>query len=236
MLFWKKMPSLWIGSQIADFSKFDTAKGIAALKIYLTFCLFSKETNCGHRTAELTFSNLCEIASLSRSLVNEGLKILYAKELIKNISPSVRKKIYTVDVLEKHDDGWCKLPFKGVVGEDQKVSAFQSMHNRYPFELLALQTYMYLLYARDNRQEYTLARKKTICEKLKCRLPELNKAITYLIHIGLLDRAVKKSVENYPIELFHDSYYFYMKTGGRSALTFKKNSNLTVISEEDLPF
>lgn len=79
----EKMPSLWIGNRIAEFSDLDTAKAIAALKIYLTFCLFCKESDSGHRTVELTFSNLCEIASLSRSLVNEGLKILYAKELIK---------------------------------------------------------------------------------------------------------------------------------------------------------
>jgi len=236
MLFWKKMPSLWIGNKIAEFNNLDTAKAIAALKIYLTFCLFCKESDSGIRTVELTFSELCEIASLSRSLVNEGLKILYAKELIKNVSPSVRKKIYTVDVLKDHDDGWCKLPFKGVVDEDKKISAFQSMHNRYPFELLALQTYMYLLYARDNHCDYTLARKKTICEKLKCKLPELNKAITYLIHIGLLDRVVKKSIENKPLDLFHDSCYFYMKTGSNSALTYRKKVNQLVIKDGDLPF
>ena len=142
MLFWKKMPSLWIGNQIAEFSDLDTAKAIAALKIYLTFCLFCKESDSGCRTVKLTFSDICETASMSRSLVNEGLKILYAKKLIKNVSQTERKKIYTVDVLGPHEDGWCKLPLKGVVGEDNKISAFQSMHNRYPFELLALQTYM----------------------------------------------------------------------------------------------
>ncbi|ECI0877796.1 hypothetical protein ASH38_24055 [Salmonella enterica subsp. enterica serovar Senftenberg] len=236
MLYWKRMPSLWIGIKISEFNDLDTAKAIAALKIYLTFCLFCKESDSGQRTVELTFSNLCEIASLSRSLVNEGLKILYAKELIKNLSTTVRKKIYTVDVLEKHDDGWCKLPFKGIVGEDGKISAFQSMHNRYPFELLALQTYMYLLYARDNRNEYTLARKKTICKKLKCKLPELNKAITYLIHIGLLDRIVKKSIENKPLEMFYDSCYFYFRAGSNSALTYKRKSEVLNLSEEDLPF
>ena len=236
MLYWKRMPSLWIGIKISEFNDLDTAKAIAALKIYLTFCLFCKESDSGQRTVELTFSNLCEIASLSRSLVNEGLKILYAKELIKNLSTTVRKKIYTVDVLEKHDDGLCKLPFKGIVGEDGKISAFQSMHNRYPFELLALQTYMYLLYARDNRNEYTLARKKTICKKLKCKLPELNKAITYLIHIGLLDRIVKKSIENKPLEMFHDSCYFYFRAGSNSALTYKRKSEVLNLSEEDLPF
>ncbi len=236
MLYWKRMPSLWIGIKISEFNDLDTAKAIAALKIYLTFCLFCKESDSGQRTVELTFSNLCEIASLSRSLVNEGLKILYAKELIKNLSTTVRKKIYTIDVLEKHDDGWCKLRFKGIVGEDGKISAFQSMHNRYPFELLALQTYMYLLYARDNRNEYTLARKKTICKKLKCKLPELNKAITYLIHIGLLDRIVKKSIENKPLEMFHDSCYFYFRAGSNSALTYKRKSEVLNLSEEDLPF
>jgi len=236
MLFWKKMPSLWIGNKIAEFNKLDTAKAIAALKIYLTLCLFCKESDSGCRTVELTFSNLCDKASLSRSLVNEGLKVLYQKELIQNVSTTARKKIYTVDVLEDHNDGWCKLPFKGVVGEDGKISAFQSMHNRYPFELVALQTYMYLLYARDNNSASTLARKKTICEKLKCKLPELNKAITYLIHIGLLDKVVKKSIEGRPLDLFHDSCHFYMKTGSDGALTYRKRAITTVISEEDFPF
>lgn len=236
MLFWKKMPSLWIGNQIAEFSDLDTAKAIAALKIYLTFCLFCKESDSGRRTVELTFSNLCDIASLSRSLVNEGLKVLYAKELIKNVSPTERKKIYTVDVLEQHEDGWCKLPLKGIVGEDKKISAFQSMHNRYHFELLALQTYMYLLYARDNRNDYTLARKKTICTKLKCKLTDLNKAITYLIHIGLLDRVVKKDIVSRPLDLFHDSCYFYMKTGGDGALTYRKKLTPLIIAEEEFPF
>ncbi|RKT89494.1 hypothetical protein BJ925_0205 [Rahnella aquatilis] len=236
MLFWKKMPSLWIGSRIAEFSDLDTAKGIAALKIYMVFCLFCKKTDTGIRTVELTFSNLCETASLSRSLVNEGLKILYAKELIKNVSPTVRKKIYTVDVLEEHNDGWCKLPYKGVVGIDEKISAFQSMHNRYPFELLALQVYLYLLYARDNENEYTLARKHTICKKLNCKKPDLNKAVSYLILIGLLNKVVKKSLESKPIDMFHDSCYFYMKIGGDNAFTYRKRFTSTVIPEEDIPF
>ncbi|MEF6453538.1 hypothetical protein U9855_24145 [Escherichia coli] len=236
MLFWKKMPSLWIGNQIAEFSDLDTAKAIAALKIYLTFCLFCKESDSGCRTVKLTFSEICETASMSRSLVNEGLKILYAKKLIKNVSQTERKKIYTVDVLGPHEDGWCKLPLKGVVGEDNKISAFQSMHNRYPFELLALQTYMYLLYARDNRNDYTLARKKTICTKLKCKLTDLNKAITYLIHIGLLDRVVKKAIVDKPLDLFHDSCYFYMKTGSERALTYRKIPTSLVVAEEELPF
>lgn len=236
MLYWKPMPSLWIGRSISEFGELDTAKAIAALKIYMTFCLFCKKSDSGIRIVELTFTQLCEIASLSRSLVNEGLKILYAKEMIKNISPTARKKIYTIDVLEDHSDGWCKLPLKGVVDKFNKISAFQSMHNRYPFELLALQTYMYLLYARDNNNDYTLARKHTICEKLKCRLPDLNKAITYLVHIGLLHEVIKKSIESRPIDMFHDTFYFYMTTGGKDALTYRKQNNSIVIDEEDLPF
>lgn len=236
MLFWKKMPSLWIGSRIKEFSEIDTAKSIAALKIYITFCLFCKKTESGIRTINFTFSDICETASLSRSLVNEGLKILYSKELIKNISLSARKKIYTIDVLEEHNDGWCKLPFKGIVGVDNKINAFQSMHNRYPFELLGLQIYLYLLYARDNDSDCTLARKNTICHKLNCRLSDLNKAITYLIHIGLLEKIVKKKIEEHPMDLFHDSCYFYMKTGIKNALTYRKQLKNTEISEEDLPF
>ncbi|HEY3591714.1 MAG TPA: hypothetical protein VGL07_16870 [Buttiauxella sp.] len=227
MLFWKKMPSLWIGSRITEFNTLDTAKAIAALKIYIVFCLFGKEELNGVRTVCLTFTELTRIASLSRSLVSEGLKILFKKGLIKNLCMTPRKKIYTVDVDGKLNDGWCKLPFKGLVDEEKNINSFQSMHNRYPFELIALQAYLYLLYARDNKYEYTLARKKTICDKLNCTLPDLNKALTYLLHIGLMDHMAKKSVEFYTTELFHDSFYFFPKTGGSSALTYRKLPVLT---------
>ncbi|MCU2734716.1 hypothetical protein AB2B46_23725 (plasmid) [Kluyvera intermedia] len=200
----------------------ETSQAIAALKIYVTFCLFGKDRGDGVRTVEFTFSEISEIASLSRSLVNSGLKLLYEKKLIENLSLTKRKKIYTVDVGGEVLDGWCKLPMAGVVSDDRTILAFQSMHNRYHFELVALQLYLYLLYARDNKQEYVLARKQTMCKKLDCRLPDLNKAITYLIHIGLLKNIKQKAVESYPVELFHDSFYFYMKTGSNNALTFKK--------------
>ncbi|MFY2739503.1 hypothetical protein ACOQJS_21105 [Pseudocitrobacter faecalis] len=207
---------------MTEFNCVETSQAIAALKIYVTFCLFGKDRGDGVRTVEFTFSEISEIASLSRSLVNSGLKLLYEKKLIENLSLTKRKKIYTVDVGGEVLDGWCKLPMAGVVSDDRTILAFQSMHNRYHFELVALQLYLYLLYARDNKQEYVLARKQTMCKKLDCRLPDLNKAITYLIHIGLLKNIKQKAVESYPVELFHDSFYFYMKTGSNNALTFKK--------------
>ncbi|EAN5881067.1 MULTISPECIES: hypothetical protein [Enterobacteriaceae] len=222
MIFWKKMPSLWIGNRLTEFNCLETSQAIAAIKIYITFCLFGKDRGDGVRTVELTFSEISEIASISRSLVNSGLKLLYDKKLIENLSLTKRKKIYTVDVGGEVKDGWCKLPMAGVVSDDRTILAFQSMHNRYHFELVALQLYLYILYARDNQQEYVLARKQTICKKLACRLADLNKAITYLIHIGLLKKMKQKAVESYPVELFHDSFYFYVKTGANNALTYKK--------------
>ena len=236
MLYWKKMPSLWIGNRLTEFNSLETSHAIAAIKIYITFCLFGKEEDDGVRTVKLTFTEISEIASISRSLVNEGLKLLDNKKLIKYLSPaSKRKKIYTVDVDGYIHDGWCKLPMAGIVSEDRTISAFQSMHNRYHFELVALQLYLYLLYARDNFQEHVLARKQTICEKLACRNVDLNKAITYLIHIGPLKGIKQKAVESYPIELFHDSFYFYVKTGASNALTFKKQP-LVNPPEKEIPY
>ena len=235
MLFWKKMPSLWIGQKISIFQEFETAHAIAALKIYISFCLLCKERDDGIRTVALTYTQICKVASLSRSLVSEGLQILYMEGLITNLSLTPRKKLYTVDVDGVLKDGWAKLPFSGIVSNDGTITAFQSMHNRYHFELVALQLYLYLLYARDNKNEFTLARKSTITEKLKCKTAELNKAITYLIHIGLLRSIKQKSVENHPGEMFHDSFYFYLKTAVGNALTYKKTPSAK-ISEEDLPF
>ncbi|CNI36996.1 Predicted transcriptional regulator [Yersinia thracica] len=222
MLFWKKMPSLWVGNKIKDINKFNTSDSIAALKIYMTFTWFSKTDDRGIRTVEMTFSEISQRASLSRSLVNNGLKALYDMGLIKNLSQTPRKKLYTIDVDGVCNDGWCKIPYAGIVTEDETIPPFISMHNRYPFELLALQVYLYLLYARDNNSECTLARIKTISDKLDAKKTEVNKAISYLILIGLLKEIKQKRMENYPTELFHDSYYFYFKTGGKEALTYTR--------------
>ncbi|HHL7722061.1 TPA: hypothetical protein ACQ8ME_004643 [Escherichia coli] len=235
MLYWKKMPSLWIGHRLTEFNGLETSQAIAAIKIYIAFCLFGKERDDKIRVVELTFTEISEITSISRALVNKGLKLLYAKGLIKNLSLTKRKKIYTVDVDGNIEDGWCKLPMAGVVSEGRMITAFQSMHNRYHFELVALQLYLYLLYARDNFQEYVLARKQTLCNKLACRHADLNKAITYLIHIGLLKGIKQKAVESYPLELFHDSFYFYVKTGAPNALTYKKQPLVTP-PEKEIPF
>ncbi|MDF7651837.1 hypothetical protein PUG42_25180 [Erwiniaceae bacterium L1_54_3] len=235
MLYWKKMPSLWVGIKLTILNNYGTAPAIAAIKIFLTFCLFCEKNPEGIRTIKITFSQIGEAASLSRSLVNQGLKILRDEGLILDLSSSPRKKTYTVDVDGELKDGWAKLPFKGVVTEDKTIPAFNSMHNRYPFELLALQLYLYLLYARDNKNDFTLARKLTLMIKLKCKLSELNKAITYLIHIGLLKTIKQKKEEDYPSEMFHDSFYFYMTSAGTNAFTYRKTKQITV-REEDLPF
>ncbi|PRO99496.1 hypothetical protein C6X66_20090 [Escherichia coli] len=52
----------------------------------------------------------------------------------------------------------------------------------------------------------------------------------------LLDRVVKKAIVDKPLDLFHDSYYFYMKTGSERALTYRKIPTSLVVAEEDLPF
>jgi len=238
MLFWKKMPSLWVGTKISLFSEIETSSAIAALKIYLTICFFSEEDEFYKaRVAKLTYNDFCKISSLSRSLVSEGLKVLYDYDLIGNVSLTPRKKIYTVDVIAGLKDGWCKLPLSGILDEDRRVSAFQSMHNRYKFELVALQVYIYLIYARDNNNEFILARKSTIYKKIKCTPVELNKAITYLVHIGLLHKIEKKNVDKSIDFLFHDSYYFHLKTGSPSALTYRKKQMLdSSIDDDDIPF
>jgi len=222
MLYWKKMPSLWIGNRITEFNSIDTSTAIAAMKIYMTLCFFNKKRDDGIYVVNLTFTQIGNIASISRSLVNEGLKLLIEKELVKNLSLTKRKKLYTLDTDGATDDGWCKLPMAGVVSEDGSIPAYQSMHNRYHFEFVALQLYLYLLYARDNNHNYTLARKQTICNKLECRVYDLNKAISYLIHIGLLQEAKQKALANSTGGIFHDSFYFYFKTKSKDALTYKK--------------
>lgn len=87
------MPSLWIGHQITAFNDIETSHAIAALKLYITLCLFSVDRGDGIRVTELTFTELSEKASLSRSLVNNGMKVLYSKNLIKNLSPAYSDEI-----------------------------------------------------------------------------------------------------------------------------------------------
>lgn len=229
------MPSLWIGHKINDFKEFDVSASIAALKIYITFTLFSKTNNDGIGEIYMTFSEISEKSSLSRSLVNNGLKVLYEMELIKNISKTSRKKIYTIDIDGFCKDGWCKLPYSGVVNDFGLIPAFKAMHNRYGFELLAMRMYLYLLYARDNKSEKTLARLSTISKKLDTNTPDINKAITYLIAIGLLEKIEKKPSQKEHLHLFYDSYHFFFKTGSEYALTYKdyKNQPISSVSETE---
>ncbi len=43
MLYWKKMPSLWIGNRLTEFNSLETSHAIAAIKIYITFVSLEKK-------------------------------------------------------------------------------------------------------------------------------------------------------------------------------------------------
>ena len=146
---WARMPTNWIKSGILKdnfTSNVDLAEKISALKIYLIFCIKSSCSDEGVFSCSITYDKLMELASISRSSVSKGLKLLTKIGLISCLG--IRSKKYVVPNLYR--SGWCKIPVKGFMKDDKNIDSFRMFHNRYPHELNAIKLYLYFLSIRNN--------------------------------------------------------------------------------------
>jgi len=203
-MLWVKMPSKWINGKVLanEFSsRKDQSTDIAALKLYLGFCLFSnivtrtKEVDylsfsylqnsdpVDQIESELTYSQMSENFSLSRALISKGLKKLERLSLIK-IGGSIRKKIYIVS--GNAHSGWCKLPKKDLIKKDYQVSAFQDFSQRLSHERNALKIFMYFLAIRSNAESSIHVCRGKISTSTGVNIGEIDAAIKFLSSIGLL--------------------------------------------------
>ncbi|CBA28300.1 hypothetical protein AB8W27_16480 [Cronobacter turicensis] len=181
---------------LKNFKKNQVSQGISALKIFMLICLKSEIDENGIYSANLTYDQISQICSLSRKLVSDGLRFLKATGAIE-VSGD-RKKKYILLNCERNDGvrrvarfsstngHWCKLPFKGVVDEKNRITAFEAMTNRSVHELNALRLFLYLLMVRSRGFSHSFVTLKKIKTRLSINYQEVIIAIGYLQSLGLV--------------------------------------------------
>ncbi|MDK1236982.1 hypothetical protein [Cronobacter turicensis] len=181
---------------LKNFKKNQVSQGISALKIFMLICLKSEIDENGIYSANLTYDQISQICSLSRKLVSDGLRFLKATGVIE-VSGD-RKKKYILLNCERNDGvrrvarfsstngHWCKLPFKGVVDEKNRITAFEAMTNRSVHELNALRLFLYLLMVRSRGFSHSFVTLKKIKTRLSINYQEVMIAIGYLQSLGLV--------------------------------------------------
>lgn len=180
------MSTNWIKSGILKdnfTSNVDLAEKISALKIYLIFCIKSSCSDEGVFSCSITYDKLMELASISRSSVSKGLKLLTKIGLISCLG--IRSKKYVVPNLYR--SGWCKIPVKGFMKDDKNIDSFRMFHNRYPHELNAIKLYLYFLSIRNNDEFGSEVSFRKITAKTGVKFSEIKPALGFMSVIGLLD-------------------------------------------------
>ncbi|WP_406549419.1 hypothetical protein ACETRY_16325 [Cronobacter malonaticus] len=181
---------------LKNFKKNQVSQGISALKIFMLICLKSEIDENGIYSANLTYDQISQICSLSRKLVSDGLRFLKATGAIE-VSGD-RKKKYILLNCERNDGvrrvarfsstngHLCKLPFKGIVDEKNRITAFEAMTNRSVHELNALRLFLYLLMVRSRGFSHSFVTLKKIKTRLSINYQEVMIAIGYLQSLGLV--------------------------------------------------
>lgn len=192
VLLWSKMPSQWITNNelcehFSDNNK--VSDDIAALKIFITLCFFSKEVlhSNGHGVsrkfeAKITYDQIIEMCSLSRSLVSRGIKKLKSINLIE--VSGVRSKTYILR--GSPSSGWCKLPKRALVKNDEKMPALSGLFNRYPHERNALKLFLYIVSCRSNSKRYVDLSRGIISKRTGIKIDEIDAALGLLCSINLI--------------------------------------------------
>lgn len=199
LMLWSKMPSTWIveGNLRDYFSKGNqVSDDIAALKVFIVLCYFSKQINRSGGggkysdifEAKATYDQLTEMCSLSRSLVSRGLKKLGQVGLLN--SSGVRSKTYTF--AGNAYKGWCKLPKRAVVRNEERIPALAAFHNRYAHERNALKLFLYLLASRSNSKAYVDLCRGIIFKKTGIPLDEIDGALGFLHSVSLVSKVEDK--------------------------------------------
>ncbi|MEZ8389408.1 hypothetical protein [Vibrio sp. 10N.222.51.C5] len=198
LMLWSKMPSNWIseGALRESFSGGrSVSDDIAALKLFIVLCLLAKQVNRSSGNAvhdilevKATYDQLTAMCSLSRSLVSRGLKKLHLVGLLS--SSGVRTKTYTFN--QGVYRGWCKLPKRALVRNEEEIPAMEAFLNRYSHERDALKCFLYILASRSNSKTYVVLSRGAIAKKTGVSLDSIDGAIGFLQSTSLISKVEDK--------------------------------------------
>jgi len=189
---WVRMPSDWIyqkGLTEIRWRGNDKSDGIAALMIYIIIVHDANAEILRHRNelglSELTYSDLGDIAGISRSKVSGGLKVLVKMGLIRNIATG-KRNIYRIENYSL-ETGWAKLPAKALYGKGyDRIKVFDHLNLRSDNELNALKLYLLIATFRSNTDNYARASYETIEVYTGIHRNKIRAAISLLVNLKLI--------------------------------------------------
>lgn len=199
---WVKMPTNWIRNKenppLVSFrwKGIDKSAHISALMLYL---IINHHVNNEPTRqfpepgyAQLSFTELMNIAGISRAKIADGLTVLVSKGLIERIKDN-KINAYKICNYNPYAGGWAKLPAKSLYDASLKrIPIFHSFHLRLKNELNALKLYFLLLAFRDDAKNSARISYDTIYMYSGIQKNDIRSAISLLINHSLVQ--VDKSV------------------------------------------
>lgn len=191
---WSRMPSSWIRDKDLPLEKLKwngdrKADQIAALMVYIVLVHHANTAETPRLpvkgTCDLTYTQISDITSLSRSKISGGLKILIGMGLIEQIHVG-RNNIYQVSNFN-NKSGWAKLPCKGLYSKNsQRIRAFEYFKLRAKNELNALKIYLLIVSFRNTATNYAQVSYRKISEYTGTQQNDIRPALSLLVNLTLI--------------------------------------------------
>ncbi|RRQ21907.1 winged helix-turn-helix domain-containing protein [Thiohalobacter thiocyanaticus] len=193
MMEWTKTPTAWITKDLSltylRWHGQDKVANIAGLMLYTAIAQNTNRepTMEFHEPgwAKLSYTQLSELANISRATVSRGLSLLTELEIIKRDSIGNRH-VYGVTNYSTHS-GWGKLPAKGMYNQGlNRILAFQHFHLRSKVELNALKIFYLIVALRNDQDNLARASYEKIHEYTGVATNDVKAALSLLVTQSLI--------------------------------------------------
>lgn len=191
---WVKMPTHWISeNRLKQFkwsSSGDGSENTAALLAYIALChqlepdaaILEKRPAHERGFVRVTYDELTEATSISRTKLSQGLTVLEKHGLIERNTGS--QSTYNICAYDPWEN-WAKLPCKFLYERDTIVP-FKDFQLRKSLELHALKLYLLLIARRDRATNLAILNYGTIESYSGIARQNIRPAINVLIFSGLV--------------------------------------------------
>lgn len=191
---WVKMPSKWILNRENPPLKQLTWRGdekssyTAALILYIAICHFANRQNTSNKKvgcAELSYSKLAVITSMSRAKIASGISFLTRSNWI---TKDISKKTNSYHITNyAARSGWAKLPAKHLYDSKcEYIKPFAEFKLRHKVELDALKLYLLLVTFRDNVKNHAYPSYETITKYTGIPRGNVRSAISILVNHDMI--------------------------------------------------
>jgi len=202
--YWSKMPCSWQKQSTvhAVLRSKPCGTAIAALKLYITFCLHAnfygakspeEKTLAQAGCVQKTIQSLCELTGMSKPVVIGGLRLLMEMQIIERLEG--RPTTYQI-VDFTTATYWVKLPRRHLHGaDDREVEKIALLPNRGQEIFEALQLYLYIASVREKESQQARVTYTTVCSVLCMSRNAVSRAISTLVARELLSVRIENPNE-----------------------------------------